>query len=336
MSTVACAGCGMPRAAELVGSTGCPVCGHVVSPEPAFDPPREWASPKVEPPAAPIPEPARVAAPRSPFAWGRILTATVAFAAGTAVGVAGLLAWQGGLKVSRSPETAAVQPDPVRPVAVKPAEVAPMPREVAAAVPEPVTPTPVAVAPPDPAPAILVPVPAVVPAAVPVVVKAAGRAVHIDVNEPSGTYTLTVPMTRGEHVVLKGKVGTLKIASVEAGSTLDATQLDAGTIEVSGKIDGGAVVKLNAPFGTVNVTGKVDGGSRLNVTGRVIYLHGGVGGDKTQVTAVIGRSGSLRASGVQGTAVVEYRAVSSGWSEPDVKVGEVGGGATVRRAVEKN
>ena len=327
MSTVACAGCGMPRAAELVGSTGCPVCGHVVSPEPSFEPPREWASPKVEPPAAPVPEPARVSAPPPASGWGRIPAMVAAFAAGAAVGVAGLLAWQG-----RPVETAAAdtpKPAGVTPAPPTAAEVAPVPREVSPRLPEPVAPT----APETPAPAAAVP--AVVPAAVPVVVKAAGKAVHIDVNEPDGTYTLTVPMTRGEHVVLKGKVGTLKLSTVQAGSTLDASQLDAGTITVSGKIDGGAVVKLNAPMGTVNVMGAVDGGSKLSVSGRVIYLNGGVGGNKTLVRATIGRSGSLRSAGVQGTAVVEYLPASSGWSEPDVVLGDVGSGATVRRAEEK-
>ena len=312
---------------------------------PAFDPPREWV------PAAP---PKPVETPRlpasKPSAGGRAFAGVAGFAAGTAVGIFGVLAWQGRFTAAAPVETAAVTtPAGVTPpLAVKPVEVAPLPREVSPAVPEPATPTPEPTppappvvgqaAPPAvaeavrPAPAL----PAVVPAAVPVVVKAAGKAVEIEVNQPEGEYTLAVPMQKGEHVILKGKVGKLKLGSIEAGSTLDATQLEAGAITVNGKIDGGSKVKLNAPHGTVIVTGKVDGGSQLTITGWVIYLNSGVGGAKTRVTAIISRSGSLRSVGVDGTAVLEYRAASGGWSNPDVFIaGPVAGGATVRKIEEK-
>ena len=311
MSTVACAGCGMPRAAELVESTGCPVCGHLVSAEPTFDPPREWAS--VELP----PEPIRVA-PVASRSGGRALSGVVGFVGGVAVGIVGMLAWQGRFTPAAPVETES-RPPTDQTVLPTPAAVVP-PRELSPVVPEPATPT----APPEPP----------TPAAVPVVTNV-GKTMVIELDEPTGTYTLAVPMLKGEHVVLKGKVGTLRLASVEAGSTLDATQLEADAILLTGRIDGGAKVQLNAPFGTVNVAGKIDGGAKVTIAGRVIVLSSGVGGTNTQVKAVIGRGGSLRVADVQGTAVVEYVAASSGWSQPDVVVGAVARGAAFRKAEEK-
>src|SRR5438034_529358 len=56
MSTVACPGCGMPRAAELIGETPCPVCGEI-------PPIAEELEPEPVAPSAPSPEPALPADP---------------------------------------------------------------------------------------------------------------------------------------------------------------------------------------------------------------------------------------------------------------------------------
>src|SRR5438105_14911395 len=107
MSTVACPGCGMPRAAELIGETPCPVCGEM-------PPIAEDLEPEPAVPPAPVPEPALPAdasqlagwqtrgltahgSPRRPFALpvGRLgFGLLLGFALGTAAGVGGVFAWR--------------------------------------------------------------------------------------------------------------------------------------------------------------------------------------------------------------------------------------------------
>jgi hypothetical protein len=232
------------------------------------------------------------------------------FVGGVLIGGLGVIAWQR-LARSTPTEVAVTQTAP----APTTAKATPVPREVLPTRPTAATPTLVV----EPA------TPAVVPS-----VTVVGKTQVIEVDEPSGEYTLALPMQQGDQIVLKGKVGTLKIGSIEAGATLDAAQLEASTIVHTGKIDGGAKVNLNAPFGTITM-GKIDGGARVSINGRFIVLPVGVSGTNTQVRATIGRAGSLKVASVQGTAVVEYAVLYSGWSPPDVAVGPVASGAAFRK-----
>src|SRR5438132_1080623 len=79
MSTVACPGCGMPRATELIGETPCPVCGEI-------PPIAEELEPEPAAPSAPVPEPALPADASELAAWNsRGLTSLGSPRAGFAV-----------------------------------------------------------------------------------------------------------------------------------------------------------------------------------------------------------------------------------------------------------
>lgn len=364
MSTVACPGCGMPRAADLIDETPCPVCGESpliaedFEPEPELEP-IATKPPQAHNPASALPADASELAAHRPasagsFAVGRLGVGLLfGFVLGAAAGVGGVLAWQGGFAVS--PGEAADNTTPAGPsVSHMPpgspaVAVAPAPREVPPRTSEPnALPIPPA-SPPNPEPE---PKPVQAP-------PPPGRAVVIEVNEPDGTYTLPFPTRAGQHIVLKGKAKVLRLASVEGGSTVDASALSAGQIHVS-KIDGGSTVKLNAPDGVVTFAGKVDGrsvvevnapggevlfsiptngqqegskidgGSKVSITAKQVSIRGDIGGPATRVSVVLTRSGMLRVSTVQGTAVVEYRSANSGWSYATVTIGPVGPLATVR------
>jgi hypothetical protein len=187
----------------------------------------------------------------------------------------------------------------------------------------------------------------------------AGRPFVIEVNEPDGTYSLPFPTRKGEHVILHGRAKVLKLAAVEGGAIVDATKLVAAEVHVE-RVDGGATVKLNAPEGVVifagkvdgkstvevNATGgtvrfpqptlpgqdgaKIDGGSKVIITAKRVELRGDIAGTATRVSVTLTRAGALRVATVQGTAVLEYRMATGGWSSADVTVGPVAATATVR------
>jgi hypothetical protein len=221
-------------------------------------------------------------------------------------------------------------------------------------VPVPDEPRPAPQLPPMPEP---VPVPQLPPLP-------AGQQKVIEVNEPNGVYTLPFAVQNPVRVVLKGKAKVFRLPAVGGGATVDASALDAREVHV-GRIDGGATVKLNSPEGTVTFAGKidaqavvdvnapggevifpapapgqdgaaVDNGSKLTVTAKRVSIRGDVKGAATRVHVTLTRAGTLHIGTVQGTAVVEYRSATSGWSYSTVSVGPVAPSATVRELGPKS
>jgi hypothetical protein len=265
--------------------------------------------------------------------------AAVAFAVGIAVGVGGLFAWQSAIQAVRKQTEPGPQPVAVAQVAQR-VEVAPMPREPRAAdlkaepKPEPLPETK-----PEPKPepkadanANAQPEPKVAVQGPPL-----ARVVVIDINQPDATYTVPSTARRKEHVILRGKVRMLRLNGLSQGAVLDASGLEAGSIYVSGKIDGESVLKLNAPDSVIafsaGVTGKsrveinapggevrftqattekkpgssITDGSIVSITARSVYLHGDVDDADTKVNVTLTRRGSLWVAAVRGPAAVLYK-----------------------------
>ena len=153
-------------------------------------------------------------------------------------------------------------------------------------------------------------------------------------------------------MLLRGRIKSLRLHGLDAGSVLDASALEAANVTASGKIDGRSVLKLNVPNGTVTFTGpveggsavtinapdgsvrfksaaKIDEGSTVRITAHSIDLRGEVNGVETRVTATIPAAGSLEVAAVRGVATVEYRVVGRG--TPNVEVGSVSPTANFRK-----
>lgn len=330
MATVACPGCGLPREAQSAGAP-CPVCTAPDAPT------RSAPAARAEPdPTADLPADARhlALAPPPPARAGWL--AALAFLCGALAGVAGTVGVH-----SLEPPRADAEP---RPIVLPKADALVPPRtaQVVAVAPHPraVLPQPLAIA-PDPRAKVALPLPI-------------GRVTVVEFNEPDGAYTLPTGLRKGERVILKGKLKSLRVSSLMAGGILDATALEVSSVSVS-KVDGGSVLKLNAPRGQVYFTSKVSGGSRVEVfapdgevrfsalpskngqsidggasvtvTARLIDLKGEITGADTKAAFALSKSGTLKVLGVGGTAVVEYRG-----ARPEVTVGEVAPTATFRQA----
>ncbi len=346
MATVACPGCGLPRA-ESGPETPCPVCAAAPV-VPGAAPPRRSKPAAPEPtdglPADASELGAHRAEPRQAGSRA-LLLCVVMFVFGALAGVGGVLGWQSleRAKPADEPEVAVKPDEPPAPQPLRPA-VAPMPHEPIA---EPADPDPTPE--PEPEPKPLQPPPPL------------GRVTTIEVNEPDANYSLPFTMKKGEHVVLKGKVKALKVSVLDEGAILDAAGLEAATVYVSGKIDNRSTLKLNAPGGTVHVGGKVEGksvveinapggevkflyvttgtkegskidtGSTVSITARVVEFKGDISGDGTKVSVVLTRNGWLKVASVSGKATAEYKSQAAGWSPPDVTVGPVAPTATFRK-----
>ncbi|MCI0704569.1 MAG: hypothetical protein L0241_26230, partial [Planctomycetia bacterium] len=359
MATVACPGCGLPRVESDMEAKPCPVCdavpvalgnSHPAAKKPAEpDPIAGLPSDVSELYGSPVPVPAR--AYKRPTSSGSRLFAVgaVMFFAGTLVGIGGVLGWQAidwsAFKnnepevVANSDETNPLVSPPAK-TAPEPPAIAPMPREVGT-LPAPVKPNP------EPEPKQPPPPP--------------GRVTTVELNQPEIAYSLPFPMKKGEHVVLKGKVKVLRVTGLDAGAILDATALEVTTVTVSGKIDGGSTLKLNAPNGLITFTAKVDGkskvnihapggdvkfsmttvgnregskidnGSVVNITARVVEFKGDITGTDTKVSITLTRNAWLKIASVNGKATVEYKSQVAGWSPPDVIVGTVAPTARFRK-----
>ena len=346
MATVACPGCGLPRAEGAVGAIPCPVC-DVTPGTGGLRPPLAKKKHDSDPTAGMPADASELNAPgggsRESGSW-RLVYGGAAFLLGAAVGVCGLLA----LQAINRPQLKSDESDIVTkgidappPAPLRPA-VAPMPHEPH----EPPT-----VAEPDPDPDFKPVQPPPAP----------GRVTVVELNEPDAIYAVPFPMKKGEHVVLKGKVKTLRVPGLDAGAILDASALEASVVTVTGKIDNRSTLKLFAPGGVVHVAGKIDGksvveinapdgevkfllattaereGSKIDhdstvaVTARVADFNGDITGLHTKVTVTLSRGALLKVAVVSGRALVEYKSQAGGWLLPDVVVGAVGRTAAVRK-----
>jgi hypothetical protein len=350
MATVACPGCGLPRAEAEVGATPCPVCATTPKPVTGTPTPKKHAAD----PTAGLPADAselNAPVPRPP-GGSRLLVGAVAFIFGTLCGVGGLLGFQAidWAKFNKGePEVAAKPEEPattegLRSPTAEPA-IAPMPHELAAKT-EPLAFGPEPDEPEPEAKQVQAPMP--------------GHVETHDFNEPKDTRSVPV-LKRGEHVVLRGRVKTLRLRGLDAGATLDASKLDAAVIIVSGKIDGRSTLKLNAPGGVVQISAKVDGrstveitapggevkfmlattptregskidnGSTVSVTARIVEFKGDITGIDTKVNIILSRSAVLKIASLSGKATVEYKSQAAGWSPPEVTVGFLSPTATFRK-----
>lgn len=362
MPTVPCPSCGMPRAEELVGNTACPICGHIGLP----------TADSVDEPVLlpePAPPPAPVAVNNPPTAVGRVLAAGVlGFVVGTAAGVAGLLGWQAASRqhtavadnttAVNAPAPPAVDTGGSHPPLATTNELIPPPREpVARSAPpaDPPTPAPPPVVnPPKEQPIALGP-PAK-PEADPANPFRPAAPPAMKLDNPAG---VAAPVVRpGGNLVLRGKVKTLRVAGLESGAVLDASELEADEVIVTGKIDGASRLWVKAPNGRVTFRAridgrsrvgveapggwvafdpeaadgaKIDGGAQVSITAKSVRLDGTIGGSGTKVAVSITAGGSLAFRELVGPSRLEYGTADPEDPEPSVTPGKVAPPAVVKK-----
>lgn len=172
---------------------------------------------------------------------------------------------------------------------------------------------------------------------------------HFD--HPDDTAALP-DLNSGDHVVLTGKVRTLRIGSVNGNGSVDASGLVAEEIVITGDLNGESVVTLNAPNAKVTVGGYVVGKATLKIIapgGEVVVLAksgqfaGGStttlvakrldvagklgGGAKLHATLTAG--GSLKLTTVDEGAVVTYKKAAASDPALVVERGVITGGGKV-------
>jgi hypothetical protein len=171
-------------------------------------------------------------------------------------------------------------------------------------------------------------------------------------NRPDGEYRIGT-LLRGSTLKLSGKVKTLRVGIVDGASTLDASALDAQEIFFSGRIAGGATVKLRAPGGRVEFKSKVDGESRLVVdapggtvafiqptqpsregskidgdstvvvTAKTADFRGAIDGTRTRVVVTLTKGGLLYFRDIAGSVRLQYRTADPRDPPPRILGGEV-------------
>lgn len=357
MAMVACAECGLPRVESELGTKPCPVCAAA----PVTAVPRAKKAAEPDPTAGMAADASQLYtdAPRA-ASGSRFALGAVAFALGVLCGGAGLFAVQSiGWPKGGAPEAeAAAAPKDESP---EPSNPAPATPEVKPA-PKPPESKPTAPKPPEPAPKSVAGGPSPTPEpgdAKQIKLPAPGQQETHAYDDPAGVYSVPA-LTKGEYVVLKGKVMGLRVHGLDAGATLDASELDASQITVTGRIDGASKLLLRAPGGTVHFSGavdgksevtvaaaagtvkflvptaegnegsKIDGGSKVTITGRTVEFKGDIAGDGTKVSVNLTRNAWLKFASLSGKATLEYRLQVVGQSPPDVVAGKVAPGATFR------
>jgi hypothetical protein len=349
MPTVACPGCGLPRVKDQIASTPCPLCHAAPAPSPR--------TPSVDRPVAPDPtadlpadasELERYAPPSRSTNRMRRLIVPAAFVAGIATGVLGLLSWQSAFERNPQPQSS-----PFEQTAAIAAH-SPLPR------PDfgfPMAPMPHL--PHSPAPASLIDSVLAPQSSKKSLLPA--QAIVIDLNQPEAVYTVPSTMQKGEHLIIRGKVKTLRAFEMASGATLDASGLDAGSVFIGGKVDGRSTLKLNAPNGAVTIAAWIDdhsqieinapggnvrfsppttpnspgaqinGGATVALSARVVELRGRVDGTDTKVGVSLPPGGVLKVAAVLGSAIVEYSVQPGTGVAPDVTVGTVAPTAFLKR-----
>lgn len=168
-------------------------------------------------------------------------------------------------------------------------------------------------------------------------------------------------MVTGDHLKLRGKVKVLRIGSVKAQSTLDASQLEAQTISFTGDITGQSTVKVKAiggrvalrctidgqstleifaPGGEVEfITPKTDaagesaiyGDSKIIITAKDVKLPGNIDGTKTTLHITLTKEGSLTFGNLLGQVRLHYRKADAKDPEPTITKGKVKSSAEFKR-----
>ncbi|MFO0797740.1 MAG: hypothetical protein U0804_09685 [Gemmataceae bacterium] len=274
--------------------TNCPSCGLpradellAVAPCPLCGADGHSVAVEAAPPAPePVAPPRPPAAARPHFGLGFVIGLLL----GIALGAGGVLGW---------PTRPSPEPDAGGTAAVPPADTPPPPP------PPPKSADSPAVAPPTVPTAKEKPNPFRPTGPTPLVL-----------DNPDGE---TRPVVRpGGHLVLAGQVKRLVVPGLKAGAVLDASQLSAAEVEVTGPIDGGARLVARAPGGTVVLRATVDGGSVVDVVGRQVTFDAPVGGANTRATVALTSGGELRVAALNGSARVEYRRAAP--ADPPVRL----------------
>jgi hypothetical protein len=356
MAVIACPECGLPRERDEVAVVPCPVCAFTSAPlcTPANPLPKE--SQPVDPVAGLPADVNQMEAYEAATSGRPRFQLAAALLVGIALGVGGLLAGQQILSVVRSRPVEVAQAPPraaysgglVPPPVIASIAVAPMPHE------------------PRPRESVIVPTPDPKPVArvepkAEDAAPAVARKVFIDLNQPDASYTVPRTVRKGEHIVLRGKLRILRANGVGQGGILDASELEAGSIYIDGKIESGAVLKLSCIDGVVEVPASVggksrvdidapgssvrfshpttankpgsliDGGSTVTITARTVDLRGDVDGAGTKVRVTLTRNGWLRAAAVRGAATVEYKPENPKLPEPTASAEIIAPTATFRK-----
>jgi hypothetical protein len=158
-------------------------------------------------------------------------------------------------------------------------------------------------------------------------------------------------LNTNDHVVLTGRVRTLRLGSVNGRGSVDASGLAAEEVIVTGDLNGEATVAIHAPDGRVRIGGYVGGSSKLTVRapgGEVVLANSGrfTGGSAVAVTAkrltalgvlgggsrvdvTITAGGSLKVTRAEEGATVRYKKAAAADPAPVIETGELRGGATV-------
>jgi len=353
MATIACPGCGLPRAKDQIGTLSCPVC-HAA---PAVSGQRrQEAKATTHNPLAALPADAselgKYAAAKRSTDKSRLPPLVFAFLIGIVFGIAGVLIWQHAMTTtaSDSPHGDLVDEQTTSmPAASKlsPAmpkyQIAPMPRLATGSE----SPTFTAASDPSPELKNLEPPPT--------------GSIVIHLNQPDATYTVPSNLRTGKHIIIRGKVKTLRVNGLGGSSILDASSLETATVFIDGTIDGSSILKLRSHNGVVavaaHITGKsqveinaaggsvrflpppangqgsaqIKGGALVTISARTVDIRGDVDGADTKVGATLPPGGVLKVAAVRGTATVEYSAEPAGGIAPDVTVGSVAPTAILKK-----
>ena len=165
-------------------------------------------------------------------------------------------------------------------------------------------------------------------------------------------------------VKLIGVAGKLFLASVSEGAEVDATELETRWVNVTGRIDDGATVRLVAPGGVVNFVDGISGGAtvtvdagagtvtfakrskaerllmppnisdgaRVTIHGRQVTFLSPITGDGTTVDVTLGSRGHLKFVELDGGARLHYRQAPATVAVPlIVNPGRVKGDAEFRQ-----
>lgn len=185
------------------------------------------------------------------------------------------------------------------------------------------------------------------------------KAIVIDLHQPDATYVVPFTMLKGEYVIIRGKVKTLRAGGLSGGAVLDASGLEAGSIFIGGTVDGRSSLHLNAPVGAVTIAARISGqshleiragnirfssptiveqpgsliddGSTVSLAARSIDIRGDITGAGTRVNATLPPGGSLRVAAIRGTAIVEYAVEPASGTMPEISAGFVAPTATLRK-----
>lgn len=164
---------------------------------------------------------------------------------------------------------------------------------------------------------------------------------HLDY--PYGAVSVA-DLTRADRLKLTGRVRLLRLGSISGNSILDASELVANEVIISGDVSHQAVVRLNAPKGVVRIGGhvvgsaslvilapdgellvtassaKLGGDCRIATTTRRVAIQAPVMGNASLSVTFTSR-GVLQVAEMSGQAKVQYELANPNDSEPLVEIG---------------